>query len=210
MKPTEANPPELTSHPAPPDPAHLARLAARRDALSAELARWLPAGARFVWEIGCGHGHFLTAYAAAHRDELCVGVDTELDRIRRAIRKQERAQLPNLHFLRTEARLFLETLPADATLAAVFILFPDPWPKRRHHKHRLLQEEFFSALAVRAGQGTPFYFRTDHAEYFLEVETLLRAHPDWRLAPDEPWPFEEATVFQQKAPAHHSLVALRR
>ncbi|MEI6862652.1 MAG: methyltransferase domain-containing protein [Verrucomicrobiota bacterium] len=194
----------------PPGAAHRAELAARREALRGELASILPTGGRFVWEIGCGHGHFLTAYAAAHRDELCVGVDQELDRINRARRKQHRAGLPNLHFVRAEARLFLAALPPGAKLAAVFVLFPDPWPKRRHHKHRLLQKNFLQDMADLAGPGTPFYFRTDHGPYFEEVEAMLRTHAAWRLIPGEPWPFERPTVFQQRAPGHFSLVARRQ
>ncbi len=208
MGPTETiNKPDL---PASTGTAHRLELAARCEALRGELARIVPAGAQLVWEVGCGHGHFLTAYAAAHPGELCVGVDQELDRIRRAVRKQERARLPNLHFVRAEARLFFEALPADATLAAIFVLFPDPWPKRRHHKHRLLQEIFLGDVAGRAGPGTPLYFRTDHAEYFSAVEAMLRTHADWRLVPGEPWPFERETVFQQRAAGHFSLVARRR
>jgi tRNA (guanine-N7-)-methyltransferase len=204
MEITETHPPALASA------AHRAELAARREALRGELAHFLPGRARFVWEIGCGHGHFLTAYAAAHPDGLCLGVDQELDRINRAVRKQKRARLSNLHFVRAEARLFLEALPPDATLAAVFVLFPDPWPKRRHHKHRLLQNDFLHDLGVRAAVGTPFYFRTDYGPYFHEVEAMLRAHTSWQLVPGEPWPFEQPTVFQQRATGHFSLVARRQ
>ena len=218
MNPTATNltsksaPASLTATSAPPpSPAYLAEMAARRAGLAAELAKILPAGGGpFVWEIGCGHGHFLAAYAAAYRERLCVGVDQDIDRIRRAARKQARANLPNLHFVRGEATLFLAALPPGATLAAVYVLFPDPWPKRRHHKNRLLQADFFAALAARAGEGTPFFFRTDHEPYFREVEDLLKSHPDWRLAPPAPWQFEEPTIFQQKAERHHSLLALRR
>jgi tRNA (guanine-N7-)-methyltransferase len=207
----ESTIPAATSRaPEPPDPEHLAMIEARREALRVDFARMVPPGGRIVWEIGCGHGHFLTAYAAAHPAALCLGVDQDAFRVRRAVKKQERARLTNLHFLRAEARLFLDTLPAGMGLAAIFILFPDPWPKRRHHKHRLLQADFFQALAERAGQGTPFYFRTDHEEYFREVEQLLGVQADWRLAPGASWPFEETTVFEQKAAVYYSLVALRR
>lgn len=179
-------------------------------ALRANLARIIPAGTPFVWEIGCGHGHFLAAYAAARRDQICVGVDQDVDRIRRATRKQVRARLTNLHFVRAEARMFLEAIPQGATLAAIYVLFPDPWPKRRHHKNRLLQPEFLQAMAARAGEGTPLFFRTDYEPYFREVEADLRADGFWRLDPGEAWPFEEATVFQNRAIAHRSLVARRR
>ena len=193
-----------------PDPAYLARMAERRESLRSEVARLLPPRGRFVWEIGCGHGHFLAAYAKTHPEEHCIGIDINLDRVHRATKKRDRASLDHLHFLRAEARLFLEVLPPDAEFTAIYMLFPDPWPKTRHHKYRLLQAEFLHDVAQRAEQGTPLFFRTDHAPYFTEAEMLLRNHPDWRSLGDRPWPFELATVFQQKAPSFQSLVAVRR
>lgn len=193
-----------------PDPAYLARMAERREILREEIAQLLPPKVPFVWEIGCGHGHFLTAYAKAHPKQFCIGIDINLDRVRRATKKRDRAGLDRLHFVRAEAQLFLEVLPSDAAFSAIYLLFPDPWPKNRHHKYRLLQAEFLHAVAPRSGQGTPLFFRTDHAPYFAEVEKLLRENPDWRSIGDQPWPFELATVFQQKAPSFQSLVAVRR
>jgi tRNA (guanine-N7-)-methyltransferase len=193
-----------------PDPEFLARMAERRESLREEVVRLLPSAARIVWEIGSGHGHFLAAYAECHPAEYCVGIDISLERTRRATKKRDRAGLSHLHFLRAEARLFMEVLPPGIGFSAVYVLFPDPWPKKRHHKYRLLQSEFLHEVAQRAGQGTPLFFRTDYAPYFAEVEMLLRDHPDWRSLGDQPWPFELATVFQQKAPSFQSLVAVRR
>ncbi|HSY54809.1 MAG TPA: SAM-dependent methyltransferase, partial [Opitutaceae bacterium] len=70
-----------------PSPAHLALIAQRRADLRAALGRVLPPAARFLCEIGSGHGHFLTAYAAAHPGELCIGIDLIGERIARATRK---------------------------------------------------------------------------------------------------------------------------
>ena len=178
----------------------------RRVALRQLLSRILPSDTRFVWELGCGHGHFLTAYAQAHPKRVCVGIDLVSERIDRANRKRERASLPNLHFIRAEARMFLEELPGDARLSAIYILFPDPWPKKRHHKHRIVQPEFLQAVAQRAEQGTRLFFRTDYEPYFQAAAKTFRAHPDWRVT-DEPWPFEYETVFQRRVTGHHSLVA---
>ena len=192
-----------------PSPAHLARIAQRRADLRAALARVLPPRAHFLCEIGCGHGHFLTAYAAAHPGELCLGIDLIGERIARAIRKRDRAKLPNLHFFHAEAHDFLSALPADAGLCAIIVLFPDPWPKRRHHKNRLLQPAFLDALAARAGQGTRLYFRTDHRGYFAQATAVLAAHSLWQIDSVAPWIFETETVFQARAPTYHSLVARR-
>ncbi len=191
----------------PSTPAHEALLATRRLELEAALRDVLPSTtSEIVWEVGCGHGHFLEAYARAHPRDVCVGIDIESDRIVRARRKRDRAQLKNLHFLRAEARLFLETLPAEVSFAAVFVLFPDPWPKLRHHKHRLMQPEFLAALARRMKTAGRLYFRTDDSVYFEAAEQILRRDPAWQLLA-EAWPFEHETVFQSRAAGYRSLVA---
>lgn len=194
-----------------PSSDYLARMAGRRDALRKELAAIFSSKARFVWEVGCGHGHFLTAYAEAHPDQLCVGVDMIIERIRRGDRKRDRARLANLHFVRSEARLFLEEVPEGARISSLYVLFPDPWPKKRHHKHRIMQPEFLHDAAQKTEYGGRLYFRTDYVPYFDDVEELLLTHPDWELLPKgEPWPFELETVFQKKAEGYQSLVARRR
>jgi tRNA (guanine-N7-)-methyltransferase len=186
--------------------AYRAEMIRRRADLAVTLEGILPNALPFVWELGCGHGHMLTAYAHAHPERVCIGVDIASDRIARAVRKRDRAQLSNLFFLHAEARLFLEAMPSHAKLGAVFILFPDPWPKSRHHKHRILQPSFLSAAAERAAPACRLYFRTDHRPYFDDAEAAVRGHDAWRIV-DEKWPFEFETVFQSRAPNFHSLIA---
>jgi tRNA (guanine-N7-)-methyltransferase len=189
--------------------AYAALVKSRRDALQEICARLFADTSSFVWEVGSGHGHFLTAYAAAHAGELCIGVDLVPERVARANRKKDRARLGHLHFLRAEARDFLAALPEKPRFSAIYILFPDPWPKRRHHKHRLMQVSFLTDIASRAGEGARLYFRTDYKPYFDEVRSTLQDHSQWLLV-GEPWPFEEPTVFQQRAQSLHSLVAARK
>jgi tRNA (guanine-N7-)-methyltransferase len=181
----------------------------RRDALRDHLAAILPLTAPFAWEVGCGHGHFLTAYAAEHKSRLCVGIDIIGERIARAKRKRDRALLGNLHFIQAEAGMFLESMPAAAGFNSIFILFPDPWPKLRHQKNRVLKSAFLTAAASRATSDCRLYFRTDHAGYFDAARAAVMSHAAWECV-DEPWPYEFETVFQSKAPAHHSLIARRR
>ena len=183
----------------------------RREGLRRDLAPLFPGPAArdFTLEVGCGHGHYLTDYAAAHPGELCVGIDLLADRIVRAQRKRDRAGAANLHFIQAEARLFLSELPAAARIARLLLLFPDPWPKLRHHKHRILQPDFLSAVAERAAPGCRFYFRTDFAPYLEDGRAALAVHPRWEVV-DEPFPFERETVFQARAPAFGSCVARLR
>jgi tRNA (guanine-N7-)-methyltransferase len=188
--------------------AHLARIRERDTYLRAACAALLPEPGPIVWEVGCGHGHFLAAYAAAFPDRCCIGVDLASDRIMRAERKQRRAKLVNLHFLQADAGAFLAALPAHTRLSEIYVLFPDPWPKRRHRKNRVLQHGFLLEVARRAGQGARLYFRTDDNSYFSYVEQIIKSQPEWMFAND-PWPFEVATVFQDRAPSHRSLTAVR-
>jgi tRNA (guanine-N7-)-methyltransferase len=189
---------------------HASHIAGRRDELCRVLAGVVGQAARFVWEVGCGHGHFLTAYAKAHPAEACIGIDITSDRIERAERKRGRAKLENLHFVRADAEDFLAVMPERARFTAIFILFPDPWPKRRHHKNRVVKPEFLAAAAARAQKGTALYFRTDHEPYYREVAALLKAQEDWSEPDATPWPFDEPTVFGKRAAGHFSLVATRR
>jgi tRNA (guanine-N7-)-methyltransferase len=187
----------------------ITRRNARRATLQHQLADLLAANPRITLEIGAGHGHYLTDYAAAHPEEFCVGVDLLRDRVERALRKRDRAKLANLAFLKAEAGEFIAALPSRVILQRIFVLFPDPWPKRRHHKNRLMQSDFLHALATHSTTETKLCFRTDDAAYFAAANAVVQAHPEWQTS-SAPWPFERITVFQSRAAAYQSLVAQRR
>jgi tRNA (guanine-N7-)-methyltransferase len=188
---------------------HASHIVDRRAELRRALAELVEPSSRFVWEVGSGHGHFLVAYAKVHPTEKCIGIDIMSDRIARADRKRDRGRLENLRFARADADDFLAVMPERARFTSIFILFPDPWPKRRHHKNRVVKAEFLAAVAARAQKGAPLYFRTDHEPYFKDVAALLSAHPNWSKPATTEWPFDEATVFQKRAEHHFSLVATR-
>lgn len=186
--------------------AHLAKIEQRRVELRRQIAVSLGSLKRTVLEIGCGHGHFLTAFATQHPEALCIGIDIASDRIARAEKKRVRAKLANLHFIHTDAQLFVEELPASFSLSEIYILFPDPWPKQRHHKNRVIQPPFLDLLARHAAPNARLYFRTDYQPYFSDAAEVFRQSTTWEPV-DEPWPFEHETVFQARAPAFASLVA---
>jgi tRNA (guanine-N7-)-methyltransferase len=194
----------------PLDQAH-----AIRDARLAELHPQLDAAlrgrTRLTLEVGCGHGHFLTAYAKSRPEELCMGIDLLEDRLARAGRKSKAAGLSNVFWIHAEASLLLQALPPHVRLGpSIFVLFPDPWPKRRHWKHRVIQPAFLSMLAERAEPGTQLCFRTDYAPYFTEASAVITGHPTWRVDAADAWPFEEPTVFQSRAESYQSITARRR
>lgn len=185
-----------------------ARITRRQEALSTALSVILPGKVHFTWEVGCGHGHFLTAYAHAYPEKLCIGIDIMGERITRAERKRNRSGLQNLFFIQAEARLFLDSLPAGSQISETFILFPDPWPKVRHHKHRIISRDFLRDVARKSPVASSVYFRTDYTPYFEAASKTLSESPYWNVSP-EAWPFEYKTVFQDRASIYHSLVAIR-
>lgn len=164
---------------------------------------------RATLEIGSGHGHYLTAYAAAHPLRFCVGIDIMSERLVRSERKRSRARLTNLAFVHASAEDVLRALPDSVLLDDILVLFPDPWPKRRHHKNRLIQPEFLDRLAEKSLPGARLCFRTDFAEYFTAARSIIKAHVKWNIDPAASWPFEMPTVFQSRAPTYQSLIAIR-
>ena len=186
-----------------------ARRAANVDRLAATLATALAGRTDITFELGCGHGHWLAAYAAAHPQEFCVGIDLITHRVERSVRKQTLGKLDNVIFLKAEATEFLEALPAAVVLRKIFILYPDPWPKKKHHKHRFIQTASLDLLAQRAVAGAHLHFRTDDADYFEWTRTLLAEHAAWNLQTETTWPFEQTTFFEERMTAKRDLDAER-
>ena len=176
----------------------------------ATLRNWLvetwPDPAAITLEIGCGHGHYLTAYAAQHPRAQCVGIDLVTRRIAKANQKRDKRSLQNLHFAKAEVREFLAAWPQHLSLERVFVLFPDPWPKKRHIKNRILQTSLLDALSAHAGNGTQLHFRTDHEGTFSWGLEVIAAHPRWEIRAAA-WPFENPSYFQDLLGPGQSLTA---
>ena len=158
-------------------------------------------------EIGCGKGHWLSAYAAANPDELCVGIDLISERVRDSQRRAKNKNASNAHFLKAEALEFLEAMPRDTRLGKIFIFFPDPWPKERHHKRRLMQHEFLDYIRQFANAGTKLYFRTDYREYFDWTTEVINENSNWKITEETELPLEEVSQFQRILPEFSTLVA---
>ncbi|PWU07356.1 MAG: tRNA (guanosine(46)-N7)-methyltransferase TrmB [Verrucomicrobia bacterium] len=188
---------------------HILEEAAERKQCLKELCIAQFLGKTVTLEIGCGHGHFLTSYAKSYPDRIFIGIDLSTDRIGRGKKKQETARLSNLHFIKAEANEFIESLPEGIVLEEIFILFPDPWPKTKHHKNRLMQESFLELLAQKVLPETKLYFRTDYDPYFEWTKEILEGSKFWELD-DGLWPFEEESVFQKRMVSYQSLVAKRK
>ncbi len=181
--------------------------AARVDALRGPVLEALGGAKLLTLEVGCGHGHFLDDYAKVHADEYCIGIDLRTKRIEKGNRKRDRGGHGNLVFMKAEFTEFLDALPADVRLGKIFFLFPDPWPKARHHRYRMIQTESLDALAAKAAPGCRLHFRSDHADYFEWSVEHVRTNAHWEINPALQWPFECETFFQKLLPDFQSFVA---
>jgi len=191
-----------------PSPEFLEQVRRRREELARLCGEEFPEPEAITLEIGCGHGHFLTAYAEAHPNERCVGIDILAKRVRKGEAKANRRSLDNLCFIKAEALEFLDVLPEHVTLQRTFLLFLDPWPKKRHWKNRIVQAPLLDRLAARSPQGQ-LYFRTDHEGYFEWAVEHICAHPEWEIDDEAPWPFEAPSFFQDLMESWQSLCARR-
>ena len=187
------------------EPSFAAEQAARLERIRSELSGILEPEGPVTLELGCGHGHFLSEYAPAHPDETCIGVDLKPTRIAKATAKAETARAENTAYLWADVRDVLAVWPPGTPLQRLFVLFPDPWPKARHAKHRMLQPELLRSLAVRAHPTARLFFRTD--DFALMAWTRAQVPGSgWHEANGEPWPFEVKTVFEGYAARFQSLV----
>ncbi len=132
-------------------------------------------------ELGSGDGSFLVNYAKLHPERNFLGVERLLGRLRKIDRKGLRAGLANLRGLRIESSYCLEYLLAPESVAAVHIYFPDPWPKRKHRKNRLINVDFVSVAHKVLAPGGAVYLRTDDEDYFTQMVTAFAVDPSFRL-----------------------------
>jgi tRNA (guanine-N7-)-methyltransferase len=134
-------------------------------------------------ELGSGDGSFLSQYAGVHRERNFIGVERLLGRLRKIERKSTRLGLTNVRAARIEAAYFLEYLLPAKTVEALHIYFPDPWPKRKHRKHRLINPRFPHLARAALLPGGAVYLRTDDADYLEQMKLAFGACPFFREIP---------------------------
>jgi tRNA (guanine-N7-)-methyltransferase len=147
-------------------------------------------------DVGCGKGRFLLARAARHPQTNFLGVDRMLRRIRKVDHKAQRARLRNVRLLRCDAFYAVSYLVPAGAVSAYYLFFPDPWPKKRHHDHRLFNPVFVDALHRTLRVGGEVHFSTDHAPYFEEVAAIMGADRRFREIPTFEPSEEERTDFE--------------
>jgi tRNA (guanine-N7-)-methyltransferase len=130
-------------------------------------------------EIGCGKGRFLVEAAARWPDRDFLAIEQVRALVRKVRDRALRAGLTNVRLFNGNAVDVLTRLIPDASLSRVHVYFPDPWPKRRHAKHRLFADPVPDALARVLRPGGELLLATDSDPYFREVVARLQAHGDF-------------------------------
>ncbi|MBR7180022.1 MAG: tRNA (guanosine(46)-N7)-methyltransferase TrmB [Kiritimatiellae bacterium] len=147
-------------------------------------------------EVGCGKGKFLAARAAAHPECDFLGIERMLERVRLFDGKCVRGGIENVKILRLEALYTFHYLLPAHHARRVYVFFPDPWPKKKHHSHRLFGPLFLNALWKRLETGGRIEFATDHREYFETVKECFAADARFRETEPMPRPQEVWTEFE--------------
>lgn len=131
-----------------------------------------------VWlEIGFGNGDALRHVAARHPEVNCVGIEVHRPGVGHLLRGLAADGLANVRVIRDDAAQILRDHVADGALERVLVFFPDPWPKKRHHKRRLVQPAFAAELARVLAPGGIAHLATDWADYAEHMATVLDAEP---------------------------------
>jgi tRNA (guanine-N7-)-methyltransferase len=151
-------------------------------------------------EIGFGAGEHLAAQAEAHPEIAFIGCEPFFDGVAKLIAEVDARELANVRIFRDDARLLLDALP-EASIACAFVLFPDPWPKVRHHKRRILSRDGFTQLARVLKPGAELRVATDDDDYLAWIrehaaaEGAFSLEGEWTSRPAG-WP---ATRYEEKA-----------
>jgi len=173
-----------------------------------------PRGTRAVWlEVGFGAGEHLVQQALWNPDVGLIGADIFRDGIAKLLRRVEDHGLDTVRVHDGDARELIAALP-EASVERIFVLFPDPWPKARHHKRRFVQQAQLDALARILTDGGELRLATDDPSYQRWTVVEMQRHPafawtaerpaDWRERPDD-WPptrYEEKAVQQGRRPIY--------
>lgn len=152
-------------------------------------------------EIGFGAGDATAHIALANPDHGYIGVEVYPSGVGKLLMYIEELELTNIRIIQHDAVEVLRDMLAPKSLAGVHVFFPDPWPKKRHHKRRLLQPHFVHEIASRIQTGGYFYFVTDWQEYAQQVLEICQAEPLLKnpyqgFAPAQEW--RPKTRFQMK------------
>jgi len=167
-----------------------------------------------LWlEIGFGGGEHLVAQAIAHADIGFIGCEPYINGVASLACQIHDQQLHNIRIVKDDARLLVAKLPSNS-VGRLFVLFPDPWPKKRHHKRRIIQEASVAEFARILKPGGQFNIATDDQDYASWIQNIMEGNSKFELIlgnrirmTDRPtdWPvtrYEQKGIVQGRVPVY--------
>ncbi len=153
-------------------------------------------------DAGSGKGRFLLARAQNNPAVNFIGIERQNNRVQKVARKAARANLQNVRLVKAEITFILENMIADGAIQTLYVFYPDPWPKRRHHNRRLMQPAFLDLACQKLQHGGKLHFATDNVDYAAVAKQHLEHHHT--LRPCEPFQptIAEKTDFELIFEAH--------
>jgi tRNA (guanine-N7-)-methyltransferase len=156
-------------------------------------------------DLGCGDGSFLCALAQRMPDKNFLGIERLLNRVRTSARKA--ASLDNVRLLRMESSYAVRYLLPAKSVESFYLLFPDPWPKRRHHRRRIVTPDFLNSIYAALHKNGRIYIATDDVDYFGRIKEIAVSNPGFAIRDaDVELPQSRfRLIFEQKGAQIHWL-----
>ena len=142
-----------------------------------DLAAMFARNAPRILEIGCGMGETTVAIAAAHPQQDYIGIEVHTPGVGSLLKQIDELNLSNVRVIQHDAVAVLEMMMPPSSLDGMHIFFPDPWPKKRQQKRRLIQPAFVALAASRLKSGAYLHAATDWQEYAEQILNVLSAEP---------------------------------
>lgn len=135
-------------------------------------------------DLGCGDGSFLCEMARQFPKRNFLGIERLTKRVEKVRRKADKVE--NMRVLRVDTLFAVRYLLPESSVETFYLLFPDPWPKRRHQLRRIFTPDFLDAIVVALERRGVLRVATDQLDYFHQIERLSRSHPQFQVVPQSP------------------------
>jgi tRNA (guanine-N7-)-methyltransferase len=132
-------------------------------------------------DLGCGDGSFICEIAQQLSNSNFLGIERLTKRVEKVRRQAEKIE--NVRVLRADTLFAVRYLLPESSVETFYLLFPDPWPKRRHQFRRIFTRDFLDAIAAAMEKHGVLRVATDHLDYFFQIERLSRAHLQFQVVP---------------------------
>jgi tRNA (guanine-N7-)-methyltransferase len=162
------------------------------------LSHWFGREAPLIVEVGPGVGEATGVLAAARPDHDVLAIEVWRPGVAAGLAEVAAAGAENVRFCSVDAAWVLEHLVAAGSLAGLWTFFPDPWPKKKHHKRRLVGGDFAALAASRLRPGAEWRLATDWADYAEQMREVLDAEPLMEGGPVPRWDERPVTKFERK------------